>query len=235
MSVPAQLVLPIGSDEIRNFSNFIAPGNPGLLAYLRAALARHTAALSNEFEGIVLWGASGVGKTHLLVASGQYLLAQGGRSVYLKPETKILHAEVEAASVPVYFLDDLDSYLGSQEAESRLLTMLEGLKRQNALVIMAAPRSIKGLDIQLADLHSRLQALDSFEVHALDDEQKREVVRQRAYIRGMLLSDEVLNWLFTHTSRDLGVLLDLLEQVDVLSLSQQRKVTIPLLKTILET
>jgi len=233
MTVPAQLVLPIASDENHNFGNFIDLSNPGLLAYLRSALARHTAELYNEYEGIILWGETGVGKTHLLSAAGRFLQAQGGRALYLQPDTQILHATADAPRVPVYLLDELEGFIGTPEAEQALLSMLEGIKRQNALLIMTSRHAAKGLGIDLLDLLSRLQALDSFEVHGLEDEQKKEVIRQRAYGRGIVLSDEVLNWLFTHTSRDLGMLLDLLDRIDIHSLSQQRKVTIPLVKSML--
>jgi DnaA family protein len=76
--------------------------------------------------------------------------------------------------------------------------------------------------------------MDGFELLALRDDDKREVLRQRANQRGILLGDDVLNWLFTHTARDLGMLLNLLERMDVHSLSQKRKVTIPLIKSILQ-
>ena len=243
MPVSAQLILPIGTDERHRFENFIDAANPGLLPYLHSALARRTKGEStkelkrdsSEYEGMVLWGEPGTGKSHLLSAAAYYLEQQGKTVILLKPESRISHAAQEGWGAPVYLLDDLDAFIGHEQLEKDFLTLLEAVKRQNALLIMASRHAVKGLKISLADLFSRLQALDSFEVHALEEPQKRELIRQRAYQKGIILNDDVLNWLFTHTSRDLRVLLDLLEQIDSHSLSQQRRVTIPLLKAMLST
>lgn len=241
MPVSAQLILPIGTDEGQRFENFVDTSNPGLLPYLRGALERRVkgegAEEANgapiEYEGMVLWGESGVGKTHLLYAAANYLKQQGSAVILLKPESRIAHAAQEGQAAPVYLLDDLDSFIGHDRLERDFLSLLEAIKRQSALLVMASRCAVKGLPISLADLFSRLQALDSFEVHALEEPQKRELIRQRAYQKGFVLNDDVLNWLFTHMSRDLRVLLDLLEQIDSHSLSQQRRVTIPLIKAML--
>lgn len=241
MPVPAQLILPIGNDESRRFENFIDTANPGLLPYISRALERRikgekgalAKGISNEYEGMVLWGEPGAGKSHLLCAAAHYLEQQGSAVMLLKPESIISHAAQDGEKVPVYLLDDLDMFIGHDRLERDFLTLLEAVKARNALLIMASRCAVKGLKISLADLFSRLQALDSFEVHALEETQKRELVRQRAHQKGFVLSDDVLNWLFTHMSRDLQVLLDLLEQIDSHSLSQHRRVTIPLIKAML--
>lgn len=240
MSVPAQLVLPIGNDESHRFEDFIETANPGLLLYLRSALERRiegakegaTGALI-EYHGMVLWGESGVGKSHLLSATAHYLSRHKQPVVLLRPDTRISQAAKGEEKTPVFLLDEVESFIGDASLERGFLTLLEGIKRQDALLIMTARHAVKGLNISLADLFSRLQVLDSFEVYALGEPQKRELIRQRAYHRGIILSDDVLNWLFTHTSRDLRALLALLDQIDSDSLSQQRRVTIPLVKAIL--
>ena len=243
MPVSAQLILPIGNDEGRRFENFMDAANSGLLPYLHSALERRISRVkseegkeakgSTEYEGMVLWGEPGAGKSHLLFAAAHYLEQQGRAVILLKPQLNVSHAAQDVEQTPVYLLDDLDAFIGNERSERDFLTMLEAVKRQNALLIMASRRAVKGLPISLADLFSRLQALDSFEVHALEEPQKRELIRQRAHQKGFVLNDDVLNWLFTHMSRDLQVLLDLLEQIDSHSLSQHRRVTIPLIKAML--
>ena len=235
MPVSAQLILPIGTDERHRFENFIDAANPRLLPYLHSVLERRTKGegASCEYAGMVLWGEPGAGKSHLLSAAACYREQQGKAVILLKPESRISHAAPEGQGAPVYLLDDLSAFVGHDRLERDFLTLLEAVKRQNALLIMTSRPAVKGLPISLADLFSRLQALDSFEVHALEEPQKRELIRQRAYQKGFVLSDDVLNWLFTHMSRDLQVLLDLLEQIDSHSLSQQRRVTIPLIKAML--
>jgi DnaA family protein len=47
---------------------------------------------------------------------------------------------------------------------------------------------------------------------------------------GIELSDEVISYLMTHHARNLSEQIDILQRLDGLSLSQQRRVTIPLVK-----
>jgi DnaA family protein len=84
------------------------------------------------------------------------------------------------------------------------------------------------------DLRTRLGWGDIFELHLLNETQRREVLRQQAQARGILLSDEVMDFMLKRFSRDLGSLLQLLDQLDGYALQTQRLITIPLLKSMLE-
>jgi DnaA family protein len=69
----------------------------------------------------------------------------------------------------------------------------------------------------------------------LDEAERRAVLRQQADERGIVLADEVMDYMLSRFSRDLGSLAQLLERLDGFALRTQRAVTIPLLKTMLET
>jgi DnaA family protein len=60
------------------------------------------------------------------------------------------------------------------------------------------------------------------------------VLRQNADERGIFLSDEVMDFILNRFSRDLGSLVQLLDQLDGYALQTQRAITIPLLKSMLE-
>ena len=59
-------------------------------------------------------------------------------------------------------------------------------------------------------------------------------MRQNADERGIFLSDEVMDFMLNRFSRDLGNLVQLLDQLDGYALQTQRAITIPLLKSMLE-
>jgi DnaA family protein len=69
----------------------------------------------------------------------------------------------------------------------------------------------------------------------LNESERRAVLRQHADARGIFLSDEVMDFMLTRFSRDLSSLMQLLDQLDGYALQTQRAVTIPLLKSMLET
>ena len=66
------------------------------------------------------------------------------------------------------------------------------------------------------------------------DLERRAVLRQNADERGIFLSDEVMDFMLNRFSRDLGNLVQLLDQLDGYALQTQRAITIPLLKSMLE-
>ena len=62
------------------------------------------------------------------------------------------------------------------------------------------------------------------------DAEIRRTLQRRAGLLGIELSDEVVSYLMTHHARDLGEQIGILQHLDGISLSQQRRVTIPLVK-----
>ena len=60
------------------------------------------------------------------------------------------------------------------------------------------------------------------------------VLRRAADLRGVFLSDEVMDFMLNRFSRDLSSLMLLLETLDGYALRTQRAITIPLIKAMLE-
>ena len=95
--------------------------------------------------------------------------------------------------------------------------------------------SLPPADLPLRDdLRSRLGWGHVFQLHALDEAARRAVLRQEADARGIFLGDEVMDYMLSRFSRDLGSLMQLLNQLDAYALQAQRAITIPLLKAMLE-
>ena len=67
----------------------------------------------------------------------------------------------------------------------------------------------------------------------LDDDGRRDVLRDRAQRRGLVVDDAALDWLLTRTDRDLGALVVLLDRLDRASLAAQRRITVPFLRQVL--
>jgi len=62
------------------------------------------------------------------------------------------------------------------------------------------------------------------------DPEIRNILRRRARLLGIDLSDDVISYLLTHHARDLSEQIGILQRLDGISLSEQRRVTIPLVK-----
>jgi len=84
------------------------------------------------------------------------------------------------------------------------------------------------------DLRTRLGWGHVFHLQLLDDDQRREVLLKHAQALGMHLGKDLLDYLLSRFSRDLGHLIHLLEQLDNYALQTQRPLTIPLLRAMLD-
>jgi DnaA family protein len=68
----------------------------------------------------------------------------------------------------------------------------------------------------------------------LDDDSKLRVLKNRAMRLGLDLGAAPGSYLLRHGPRALPAMLSVLDQVDKLAMAEQRKLTVPLLKKVLE-
>ena len=67
----------------------------------------------------------------------------------------------------------------------------------------------------------------------LGDAETRAVLRRESDERGLLLPDEVLDYLLTRFERNLGTLMRLLDALDTYALVNGRHITVPLVRALL--
>jgi DnaA family protein len=86
------------------------------------------------------------------------------------------------------------------------------------------------IETTLDDFRSRLQWGLMLQLPSNDDSEIRQILRKRAQLIGIELGEDVISYLMTHHARNLDTQMSILRRLDRASLSQQRKVTIPLVK-----
>jgi DnaA family protein len=106
--------------------------------------------------------------------------------------------------------------------------------RQNSGRVLAAGNAPPAQLPLREDLRTRLGWGHVFHLQVLGESERRAVLRQAADSRGVMLSDEVLDYMLHRFSRDLGSLMELLAQLDGYALQTQRAITIPLIRSMLE-
>jgi len=132
-------------------------------------------------------------------------------------------------------LDDVHLYDTEQQAAAfnwfvNALSPATGAPRW-----VLAAGNVPPADLPLRDdLRTRLGWGHVFQLQVLDETARRAVLRQEADARGIFLADEVMDYMLSRFSRDLGSLMQLLDRLDAYALRAQRAITIPLLKAMLE-
>ncbi len=226
--ISGQLSLGVGLNDDATFENFlIGFENQQAVEYLQ-----HGG--SEQF--VYLWGNGSPGLTHLLQAACHRATEQNSSSIYLpmKEKAEFPSQILEGAnSLSLVCIDDVQELAANAEWEAALFTAFNSIKDSDAKLLIAANCPPHALQINLPDLHSRLQSGLVLQLAPLDDEEKILALKLRARNRGMELSDSVADFILSRVERSLTVLMDILDELDKSSLEQKRKLTVPLVKSTL--
>jgi DnaA family protein len=226
-----QLALDIGLETGPTMAGFFAGPNEPALRHLRLWLGDNLghAPIVHSPVPTYLWGESGSGKTHLIEAVASGLREQGGRVGWLHPGLHEPPAFDESWMAVLF--DDVHLYNAvQQQAAFSWFIHAQGLQRG-----VVAAGTLPPADLPLReDLRTRLGWGHVFHLQVLTEPERRAVLRQAADSRGVMLSDEVLDYMLHRFSRDLGNLMELLAQLDGYALQTQRAITIPLIRSMLE-
>lgn len=223
-----QLTLAVSLRDDARFANFFAANNQHIIHALRQQLA------TDGEPFIYLWGTPGVGCSHLLQAACHYADGLGFQSIYLPLDEMVEYGpEVLEGmdNLPLVAIDQLQAVSGDPTWEEGLFHLFNRLRSKNNKLLIAADNAPSGLNIQLPDFSSRLNWGVTYQVQALDDEGKVQALLLRAHRRGLNLSEEVARFILRRGSRNNGELFQLLDDLDRVSLAEQRKLTIPFIKT----
>ncbi|TQV86822.1 DnaA regulatory inactivator Hda [Exilibacterium tricleocarpae] len=186
---------------------------------------------------VYLWGGAGVGLTHLLQAACHACHFRGLTAQYL-PLREMVGFTPQALlegleSVDLLCLDGLQAVAGQAQWERALFHLFNRLHDQRNCLLAAAHCSLAELPVELADLASRLRSGVAFQVTGMSDDDKQAALQARAAARGLDLSDEVAQYILHRAPRDTNELFYCLNRLDDASLAEQRRLTIPFVKRVL--
>jgi DnaA family protein len=221
-----QLPLSVRLQDRAVFASFLPGGNAEALAAARDMASGATLSL-------YLHGVAGAGRSHLL----QAVCAEVPGSGYFPlAELRELGESVleGVATLPVVALDDLEAVAGAPDWERRLFNLYNECRAAGTRLLVAAAVPAPDLPLTLPDLTSRLTAMPHYALRQLDEAQQRQALQLRAAQRGIELPQETLLYLQRRFARDMGSLHRLLDQLDLASLEEQRRLTLPFIRRVLE-
>ena len=223
----AQLPLPLSFDKRFSFSNYLSPQ----ASYIEQHL---TGLFDQTGEAMIgLWGAEDAGKTHLLNACAHYARLQDV-SFYLFDAAQLIEADsldfVDFLPGSVIGVDNLHLLAGHRAWEKQFYQLINRVKASELRFIFSLSQAPRDTNFNLPDLKSRLMWGLLIALESANDDQIESILKQRADLLGLRLSNEVVSYLLSHYSRKLSDQIDLLYRLDHASMSTQRKITIPLIR-----
>ena len=174
-----------------------------------------------------LYGIEAVGKTHLANA----LVRECCRSI-LVDETSYQFQGLEDFNLVI--LDGFDQWLGSRNLESDVLELYEKLLSNDRRLVVTTRANLNETRFVLRDLQSRMQTFYRIHVLPVGEDEKPALLHELADQRGMEIPDEVVQFLLVRIGRSQAELLRIVETLESESLLQQRVITVPFAKGVLQ-
>lgn len=227
-----QMALDLGLAPGPSLNRFFPGSNEAALQHLRLQVADGWGTPRSPVP-TYLWGDMGVGKTYLLRAVAEALREQGATVGWLDANTRFPSAFNERWSAVI--LDEVHFYNPVQQAAAFNWFVNATSPATGARRWVLAAGNVPPSDLKLRDdLRTRLGWGEIYQLHLLTEDQRRGVLKDEAKRRGLVLTDDVMDYMLKRFSRDLGSLMQLLSSLDSYSLREKRAITIPLLKDMLQ-
>ena len=223
-----QIPLDLALNAPHSLDGFI--GGENLL--LRALITQ--LALGRGEAQLFIHGAENSGKTHLAQAACFYAGQQGRSAAYVAVKKNPTHLDhMDLSQIDLLVLDDVDALAGDDQGEFLLFDLINRLREQETPLLMTASLPPAACGFRLPDLLSRLGWGITMLIQAPNEAEKIELLRRKAQERGFDLPFESAVYLLQRSPRDLGSLIRIIQDLDHASLSAQRKLTIPFVRSVL--
>jgi DnaA family protein len=217
-----QLTFELAPPAAPTFASFVTGPNAEAVATLRRCAGT---AGGDAAAVVVLWGAPGAGKSHLLQAAVDAARAAGRTASYVATAASLDDATVDASALVA--IDDVDR--ADAPAQAKLFTLFNTLTARGGCFLAAAAAPPARLSLR-DDLRTRLGWGLVYEVRPLSDAEKPAALASFARERGFTLPDDAIAYLLAHGRRDMPSLVRTLAALDAHSLALRRPITVPLIR-----
>lgn len=179
---------------------------------------------------LALHGPPGAGKTHLLrVWRAASKAAEMHGSALAETEPPALLGQASACA-----LDAADLVAGRPEAERRLFHLYNLIRERGGQLMLAGRSAPVRWPVALPDLRSRLATVPAVALEPPDDALIEAVLIKLFADRQLLVGAEIVSYLVLRMERSFSAARELVAALDAAALAEQRRVTIPLVRQVLQ-
>ncbi len=212
-------------NEKYTFDSFV-PGENSSFAYNASlAVAKNP---GKQYNPILLYGGSGLGKTHLMQAIGNYIYNNGGEKLkicYVSAETftneftasisskKTNDFKNKYRNLDVLLLDDIHFLQNKTGIQEELFYTFNALHEKNAQMVFTCDRPIKEIKNMTERLVSRLSNGLSIDITIPNFETRCAILQKKIESTGQTLDQEIIDFIAKNVETNVRELEHALQQV----------------------
>lgn len=171
---------------------------------------------------VLFWGPKGSGKTHLLHL---WLEKTSGILLTLNQLNNFMTKEYQKTPQCIA-IDDINCVID----EEAFFHFYNYCQNNNCLLLITSEKNVDTWDIRLPDLKSRLSTFARVFLDSPDDAVLTRVFHKLCAEKGLIVGDEIINYVMTRSERSFEAINKLVHTLDQESIRHQKKLTIPFIK-----
>ena len=189
-------------------------------------------------DDLFIYGSCKVGKSFLLQSLCNYFSEQNKSSLYLPSKEMNSHGSRildELESLDLVCVDDLETIAGNNEWEKALFNLINNCLLSNCRIVFCSNINPSSIKFVLNDLISRIKKVNQIEVCPVQSDNLSDAIKFLADLRSIKIGNKEITYLINHSRRSMSELVAHINQLDKLSMQLKRKITIPLIKQVIES
>ena len=223
------------------FDSFVAGAGSKFVYAAAKAVAENP---GETFNPLFIYGESGLGKTHLMLAIANHL-------AQVSPEKKVLYTTSENflndlidsitqktgakfrlhyRNVDVLMIDDIQFLKARTQLQEELFHTFNELSAQNKQIVITSDRPPKEIATLEDRLRTRFEGGMIVDIQPPDNETKIAILKRKALDRKYSVSDDVLEFLANDSGHDVRTLEGRLNKVIFASKLHEQPISLPLAK-----
>jgi chromosomal replication initiator protein len=187
-------------------------GNSNRMAHA-ASLAVAEAPGKTSFNPLVIYGGTGLGKTHLLQAIGQFAQTEGTADhvIYLTSEeftnqyiNYVVHKKDSTSfykkfrTVDLLLIDDIQFFSGKVGTQKEFFRIFNRLLLENKQIVLSSDRAPEKIPDMMDHIINRFMGGLITDIQPPNLETRMAILRKKAEVDGLALPDEVIQFIAAH-------------------------------------
>ena len=200
---------------------------------------------SSSYNPLFIYGGAGLGKTHLMQAIAHYIIKQN-------PHTKVLYVSSETftnevieaikknkaeelrskyRNLDILLVDDIQFIMGKEATQNEFFNTFNDLYNANKQIIISSDKPPKEIETLEERMRTRLEWGVPVDIHAPDYETRMAILKNKAEIDNIKVSDDVLSYIANNVVSNIRELEGALNKISVYAKLENNRDTVTVEKS----